>query len=164
MLKLITLIVVTLLYGTAVAQELMIYPAKNQSNEQTEKDKFACYSWAKGQTGFDPMATPQATTSAPAQPTKSVARGAAVGGVGGAALGAGIGAIAGGSSGAGRGAAIGALSGGTLGGVRSHLQNQQGEQAQRQREQEQMAQYQQGRNNYNRAYSACLEGRGYTVR
>ena len=104
MLKLMTLIVVILLYGTAVAQELMIYPAKNQSNEQTEKDKFACYSWAKGQTGFDPMATPPATTSAPAQQTKSVARGAAVGGVGGAALGAGIGAIAGGSSGAGRGA------------------------------------------------------------
>ena len=116
MLKLMTLIVVILLYGTAVAQELMIYPAKNQSNEQTEKDKFACYSWAKGQTGFDPMATPQATTSPPAQQTKSVARGAAVGGVGGAALGAGIGAIAGGSSGAGKGAAIGALSGGTLGG------------------------------------------------
>ena len=63
MLKLMTLIVVILLYGTAVAQELIIYPAKNQSNEQTEKDKFACYSWAKGQTGFDPMATPQATTS-----------------------------------------------------------------------------------------------------
>ena len=145
MLKLMTLMVVTLLYGTAVAQELMIYPAKNQSNEQTEKDKFACYSWAKGQTGFDPMAQPQATTSAPAQPTKSVARGAAVGGVGGAALGAGIGAIAGGSSGAGRGAGIGAL-------------------AQRQREQEQVAQYQQSRSNYNRAYSACLEGRGYTVR
>lgn len=74
MLKLITLIVVTLLYGTAVAQELMIYPAKNQSNEQTEKDKFACYSWAKGQTGFDPMAAPPATASAPAQQTKSVAR------------------------------------------------------------------------------------------
>ena len=152
------------LYGTAVAQELMIYPAKNQSNEQTEKDKFACYSWAKGQTGFDPMATPQATIPAPAQQTKSVARGAAVGGVGGAALGAGIGAIAGGSSGAGKGAGIGALAGGTLGGVRSHSQNQQAEQAQRQREQEQVAQYQQGRNNYNRAYSACLEGRGYTVR
>ena len=74
--------------------------------------------------------------SAPAQPTKSVARGAAVGGVGGAALGAGIGAIAGGSSGAGRGAGIGALAGGTFGGVRSHSQNQQAEQAQRQREQE----------------------------
>ena len=164
MLKLISLMVVTLVYGTAVAQELVIYPAKNQSNAQMEKDKFECYSWAKGQTGFDPLAPPPATASAPAQPTKSVARGAAVGGVGGAALGAGIGAIAGGSSGAGRGAGIGALAGGTLGGVRSHSQNQQAEQGQRQREQEQMAQYQQGRNNYNRAFGACMEGRGYTVR
>ena len=97
MLKLMTLIVVTSLYGTAVAQELVIYPAKGQSNEQTEKDKYACYSWAKGQTGFDPMVAPQATTPAPAQQTKSVAGGAVRGGVGGAALGAGIGAIAGGS-------------------------------------------------------------------
>ena len=164
MLKLMTLIVVTLLYGTAVAQELVIYPAKDQSKEQTEKDKFACYSWAKGETGFDPMAAPQATTPSPAQQTKSVARGAVVGGVGGGALGAGIGAIAGGSSGAGKGAAIGVLSGGTIGGVRSHSQNQQTEQAQRQWEQDQTAQYQQRRNNYNRAYGACLEGRGYTVR
>ena len=164
MLKLMTLIVITLLYGTAVAQELVIYPAKNQSKEQTEKDKFACYSWAKGESGFDPMAAPQATTSSPAQPTKSVARGAVGGGVVGGALGAGIGAIAGGSSGAGKGAAIGVLSGGTIGGVRSHSQNQQAQQAQRQSEQDQTAQSQQRRNNYNRAYGACLEGRGYTVR
>ena len=150
--------------GTAMAQELVIYPAKGQSNEQIEKDKFECYSWAKGQSGFDPMVMPQATTPRPAQQQKSVAGGAVKGGVGGAALGAGIGAIAGGSSGAGKGAGIGALAGGTLGGVRSRSQNQQAEQAQRQWEQEQVAQYQQGRNNYNRAYSACLEGRGYTVR
>jgi hypothetical protein len=162
--KLIALTLVALLYGTAVAQELVIYPAKNQSKEQTEKDKFECYSWAKSQTGFDPMAPPQATTPPPSGETKSVAGGAVRGGVGGAALGAGIGAIAGGSRGAGKGAAIGALSGGTIGGVRSHSQNQQTEQAQRQWEQEQVAQYQQRRNNYNRAYGACLEGRGYTVR
>ena len=31
-------------------------------------------------------------------------------------------------------------------------------------EQEQVANYQRSRNNYNRAYAACLEGRGYTVR
>lgn len=152
------------LHGTAVAQELVIYPAKGQSNEQTEKDKYACYSWAKGQTGFDPMVAPQATIPPPAQQQKSVVGGAVVGGVGGAALGAGIGAIAGGSRGAGKGAGIGALAGGTLGGVRSHSQNQQAEQAQRQSEQNQAAQYQQGRNNYNRAFGACLEGRGYTVR
>ena len=53
------------LHGTAVAQELVIYPAKGQSNEQTEKDKYACYSWAKGQTGFDPMVAPQATIPPP---------------------------------------------------------------------------------------------------
>ena len=64
----------------------------------------------------------------------------------------------------GRELAIGALSGGTLGGVRSHSQNQQAEQAQRQRGEKQLAQDQQRRNNYNRAFGACLEGRGYTVR
>ena len=37
------------------AQEIIVYPAKGQSNDQMEKDKFECYSWAKGQTGFDPM-------------------------------------------------------------------------------------------------------------
>ena len=70
------------LHGTAVAQELVIYPAKGQSNEQTEKDKYACYSWAKGQTGFDPMVAPQATIPPPAQQQKSVVGGAVVGGVG----------------------------------------------------------------------------------
>ena len=40
------------------SQDLVVYPAKGQSNDQMEKDKFECYSWAKGQTGFDPMAMP----------------------------------------------------------------------------------------------------------
>ena len=50
---------------TAVAQDLMIYPAKGQSQDQMEKDKFECYSWAKGQTGFDPMEMPKATAPPP---------------------------------------------------------------------------------------------------
>ena len=164
MLKLMTLMVVILLYGTAVAQELMIYPARTRAMNRRRKTNSHVTRGRRVKPGSIRWRRRQATTSAPAQQTKSVARGAAVGGVGGAALGAGIGAIAGGSSGAGRGAGIGALAGGTFGGVRSHSQNQQAEQAQRQREQEQMAQYQQSRSNYNRAYSACLEGRGYTVR
>ena len=40
------------------AQELMIYPAKGQSDQQQEKDKFECYGFAKKQSGFDPMALP----------------------------------------------------------------------------------------------------------
>ena len=51
--------------GTSWAQEVIVYPAKGQSAEQTEKDKFECYQWAKGQTGFDPMAPPTASTPPP---------------------------------------------------------------------------------------------------
>ena len=52
-----------LLPGTLLAQEFMIYPAKGQSAEQLEQDKFACYGFAKGQSGFDPMAPPTTTTA-----------------------------------------------------------------------------------------------------
>jgi hypothetical protein len=44
------------------AQEIIVYPAKGQSNDQMEKDKFECYNWAKGQTGFDPMQMPTASS------------------------------------------------------------------------------------------------------
>jgi hypothetical protein len=148
-----------LLHGTALAQDLMVYPAKNQSNEQMEKDKFDCYSWAKGQTNFDPTATPQAASSQ--APKKSVAGGAAKGGARGAVVGAGIGTVFGGT---GKGAARGAMLGGTFGGIQSKSQNKQAAAAQQQSEQAQAAQYQQARSTYNRAYGACLEGRGYTVK
>src|SRR5262245_9059569 len=82
-----------LVVGPVVAQDLMVYPAKNQSNDQMEKDKLACSSWAKTQTNFDPSA-PQA---APSQaPQKSVAGNAAKGSARGAAVGTGIGVISGG--------------------------------------------------------------------
>ena len=158
--KLITVLISTLfLYETAFAQDLAIYPARGQSNQQMEKDKFECYSWAKNQTGFDPAAPSQIITAEPE--SRSVARGTARGGLGGAALGAGIGAITGNAGG---GALSGALTGGTFGGLRSSSQNDRDRRAQAQVEQQQFAQYAQARDAYNRAYSACLEGRGYTVR
>ena len=68
------------------SQDLMIYPAQGQSNEQMEKDKFECYNWAKGQTGFDPMQMPTASSPPPSQEKKSVGgsalKGGAVGAVG----------------------------------------------------------------------------------
>ena len=149
---------------TAGAQELMIYPAKGQSNDQMEKDKYECYTWAKGQTGFDPMKKPTASSPPPSQEKKSVGGAAVVGGALGAVGGAIVGGIAGGGKKVGRGAAIGALSGGAIGGIRSSSQNKQAEQKQKQWEQEQANQYMQQRNAYDRAYSACLEGKGYTVR
>jgi predicted lipid-binding transport protein (Tim44 family) len=151
--------------GTAVAQDFMIYPAKGQSQEQMEKDKFECYSWAKKETGFDPMETPKATEPPPTKQAKnSTAGGAVKGGAGGGLVGAGVGAIAGGKKGAKKGAAIGAVSGGAIGGAKSSSQQKQDKQAQKQWEQQQTNQYLQKRDTYNRSYSACLEGKGYTVK
>jgi predicted lipid-binding transport protein (Tim44 family) len=142
--------------------ELFVYPEKGQSQDQTEKDKFECYGWAKGQSGFDPMAPPTASQPPPQQQARgSVAGGAAKGGVGGGLLGAGIGAIAGDAK---KGAAIGALSGGVMGGMRRNRQHKSDRQAQEQWAQQQAGQYQQQRSLYNRAYAACLEGRGYSVK
>ena len=143
-----------------VAQEIVVYPAKGQSAEQTEKDKFGCYGWAKGQSGFDPMAPPTATSPPPQKEAKQggVGRGA----LGGLAVGTAVGAIRGGGGKKSR--AIGAAAGGLVGGMRRNSQNKREAHNREQWEQEQMRQYSAGRNNYNRNYAACLEGRGYSVR
>ena len=154
----ISLLVIILMAGPVHAQDPIVYPAKGQSQDQMERDKFECYSWAKKQTGFDPMQTPQATSPPPQQEAqqggvlRGGARGAAVGAVGGAIAGD-----------AGKGAAIGAASGAMIGGMRRRDQRRRQQQAQDQWAQQQAAQYTQARNTYNRAFSACLEGRGYTV-
>ena len=155
----------TIADGQASGQELIIYPAKGQSQQQMEKDKFDCYTWAKQQSGFDPMQAQAPTQPSPSQPPPGASPGSVVrGGAGGAALGAAVGGIAGGWSGAGKGAAIGALTGGVFGGLRSRSQNQQAAQAQQQYAAQQAAQYRQKQDTYNRAYSVCLEAKGYMVK
>ena len=145
-------ILASLLVTSGSAQEPVIYPAKGQSPSQMEQDKYQCYSWAKQQTAFDPMQAPAQAPSGTGQKSTAL-RGAA----GGAALGAVGGAIAGD---AGKGAAIGAASGGLIGGVRGRREREQ----QAQSQQAQAASYGQARGGYNRAFGACMEGRGYTVK
>ena len=110
------------------------------------------------------MQVPTASSPAPSQEKKSVGgsalKGGAVGGIGGAVLGG----IVGGKKKAKKGAVIGGLTGGTLGGVRSSSQNRQAEQNRQQWEKQETNKYMRQRNDYNRAYSACLSGRGYTVK
>ena len=147
------------LSGTVLAKEMYVFPAKGQSQEQTEKDKYACYEWAKRQTGFDPMKTPQASAPPPSQGApqggvfRGAARGAAVGVVGGA--------IAGDT---GKGAAIGAATGALFGGMRRRDQVRREQAQQQDWAQQQASNYEHKRNEYNRAYGACLEGKGYTVK
>lgn len=160
----IMMFVAAVFIGAAVAQDFVVYPAGGQSNEQMEKDKFECYSWAKGQSGFDPMQMPTASSPAPSKGDKSVAGGVLGGGVLGGVGGAVIGGIAGGKSGAKKGAAIGGLSGGAIGGMHSSSQNKEANAKREKWEREQVNQYMQQRNLYNRNFAACMEGREYSVK
>ena len=158
------------LYGSATAQPY-IYPDRGQSPQQQESDKGQCYGWAVQQTGFDPAnprvaqaPPPPMYQGQPQAPQGGMFRGAA----GGAALGAVGGAIGGD---AGKGAAIGAGVGALFGGMRRMRYMEEQQQMQQQQQQQQqmyMAQQQnamaQGRANYERAFGACMAGRGYTVR
>lgn len=145
--------VVVCVAGSALGQNLMIYPAKGQSQQQMEKDKFECYSWAKQETGFDPMQGQPAAPPPQQGPTGDVVKGAA--------RGAAVGAVAGGIAGdAGKGAGAGAAGGAMIGGMKKR--DKQREQAQVQ--QQQSATIAQQRSVYDRAFGACMEGRGYTVK
>ncbi len=146
--------------GTVRAQEMFIYPDNGQSEQQMEQDKFECYGWAKSNSGFDPMAPPTAT--APPPKKQAAQGGAGRGALRGLAVGSAVGAISG--SGGKQKRATGAAVGGLVGGMRRQDQKRSEAAAQKQWEDEQVANYQRNRNNYNRAYGACLEGRSYTVR
>jgi len=128
------------------------YPAKGQSQTQQDKDDGQCYVWAKNNTGVDPTANTAAPppSSGPATGGGERMRGATRGAVGGAA----IGAIAGD---AGKGAAVGAVTGTMAGGHRAR-ENQRAQQESAQ------AQTQGSIDTFNRAYAACMEGRGYSIK
>ncbi len=144
------------------AQDPIVYPAKGQSEDQMEKDKYQCYSWAKNQTGFDPMKTPT-TTSAPPAKEKEV-WGAGKTGVAGGATGAIVGGAAKGKKGAIRGGLIGAAGGALIGGVRSSNQRNREAQKRKDWERKETNNYVRARSEYNRAFGACMEGRGYSVK
>jgi len=154
-----------LLLGAALAmplaaQEFYVYPNQGQTAEKQKQEEFECYNWAKNQTGFDPMQRPQATTAPPKnkQSTASAGRGI----IGGAAGGAIIGGATGGD--VGKSAAIGAVAGGLFGNSRRNRQQSSNQQKQDEWAQREAQNYEAQRREYNRAYAACLEGRGYTVR
>jgi hypothetical protein len=141
----------TLATGASLAvDDLYVYPIKNQSEEQIGRDKQECHDWAVKQTGVDPVKM----ASEPSPSAKG-------GGAGGAAAGAGIGAARGGIEGdPGAGAMQGAAMGRLIHVLRARRQMEQQHETYTQNYQAREAQLQ----NYDRAYSACLTGRGYSVR
>ena len=157
-------LLIGLLSNTAAAQapQLYVYPLKQQSSEQQDRDRYECHSWATRQTGFDPSrAYPSNPTYLDPQPyrpsqphvLRGAGRGAALGAVGGAITGD-----------AGRGAAAGAAMGGLAGGFRRRDERRQ-QAAQQQAQQANAASAAASQHmDYTRAMAACLEGRGYSVK
>jgi hypothetical protein len=133
---------------------LYTFPAKGQSQQQQKVDEFECYKWAMQQSGIDPMNIKVEAAPAQTGPSGGAVRGAAKG----AAAGAAIGAIGGD---AGEGAAVGAVAGGVAG-------RRQGKQAQKQQNQQAQANAanaeQEMKNSFNKGFSACIEGKGYTIK
>lgn len=134
----------------ALGQGPIVYPAKGQSPEQQNKDDGECYVWAKQNTGIDPAVAQTPTSPQQQQPGGERLRGATRGALGGAAIGAVTGD-------AGEGAAVGAIVGTMAGGRRERSRGAASKQ-------EAQAQQQQQLDTYYRAYGACMEGRGYTVK
>ena len=134
---------------------LFVFPAEDQTKDQQEVDEYQCYKWAKEQSGFDPMnPTKVEVKEADRSPDGSAVRGSARG----AAAGAAIGAIAGD---AGEGAAIGAVAGA----VRGRRAKAVGDQMEQQHNQQMAAaQEKEMRDKFNKAFTACMEGKGYTVK
>jgi hypothetical protein len=132
---------------------LFVNPKNNQSPQQQAEDENACYATAQQQTGIDPTAPP-----APPPEAAKKQGGGAKGAAGGAAGGAAIGAIAGD---AGTGAAIGA----TAGAVRGRRQQKKAnKQAEQQATQQGQAQQQQTLDTFRRAFSSCIDAKGYSVK
>ena len=135
------------------AAETIVYPAQGQNQEQQTKDEGECRQWATQKTGVDPLQVANAASSqATPQQDHKVVKGAA----GGALAGVAVGAIAGD---AGKGAAIGATAGGIGGAVKQRRQRT----AQQSSAQQTQAQQQAMLGEYEKAYRACLSGRGYSV-
>ncbi len=144
--------------------DVYIYPAEGQTSEQLERDRYECYLWASREAGFDPAAAeipPQAEVvrvpvgENPKQ--GATLAGTIIGAIAGAAI----------DHRHDRGAVIGAGVGTVVG---ASIESQGKQQAIKQAEEEadEIAREQQeiaNRNaSYRRAFSACLEGRGYVVR
>ena len=146
----------------ATQMGLYVFPSAGQTKGVQLSEEQQCYDWAQQQSGIDPTkvtANTDSAAKAAGDQAASATQGAAVGGAArGAAAGALIGAAAGD---AGKGAAIGAASGAVAGRRAKRRAEGQAEQA--------------GANQavavandkivqFKKAMTACLEGKGYTVK
>lgn len=167
-LSLLSLSLVTVL--SANAQDLYVYPANGQSDEQLSQDRYECHRWAAEESGYDPSQfgdeVPQTVrVPLPANASEGAAqKGIIVGAVAGAVIGSQ-------NANAGQGAVLGAIVGSMIGGAaeeggRRDAERQASAEAARQAEELNRTKAEKSlrQSNYRRALTACLQGRGYSVK
>jgi len=144
--------------------QVYFYPTRGQSADQQQRDRYECYLWAVKQTGFDPSQTglaPHQRFEVVPQPPPGHDTAA------GAVTGAVIGAVVAPPGRTAQGAVVGAVAGSIVGAASDASRQEAAAQSQRQldqREARRYAELEQKAASYRRAMTACLEGRGYTVR
>jgi uncharacterized protein YcfJ len=144
-----------------LGQDVVVFPAQGQSEEQMANDKNTCNEWAVKETGVNP-AQPQQVTEAPPPQNQGPSGARVKGAVRGAAIGAVAGEVA--NDDAGKGASAGAAAGVVAGGMKTRSARREQGQAQQEQAQQQEAAAAESSSEFNRAYSACMEGKGYTVK
>jgi hypothetical protein len=144
--------------------QIYFYPNKGQSVEQQSRDHYECYNWAVEKTGFDPSASSIAPEQRvrvvpmppPGHDTVSMSIAGAV-----------LGALIAGPRHAGGGALFGAASGAMLGAASDASRQEtarQMEEAYQNRDKARDLRREKKALQFRRAMSACMEGRGYTVK
>ena len=148
---------------TAITQ-VYFYPNQGQSTEQQSRDHYECYNWAVDQTGLDPstssIAPEQRVRIVPMPPPGQNTIAMTI-------AGAVLGALIAGPRNAGAGALIGAASGAMAGAATDISREEsarQMEEAYNNRNQARDVHKEKKALEFRRAMSACLEGRGYTVK
>lgn len=143
--------------------QVFIYPTASQTPAQQDRDRYECNTWAVKQSGFDPslpaVAPHQRVQVVSAAPGSDVLAGAATGAVIGAAVSR--------PRESGQGAVVGAIAGTILGAASDQARQQQTaaiNQRINERNDAASSSLEARASSYKRAISACLEGRGYTVK
>lgn len=144
----------------AAQEPMYFYPERSQGEMQQDRDRYECYRWAVRETGIDPGMQPVRRSATPVPAPVPRDPGPAVAG---AATGAIIGGAVSSPRNAGVGMVLGAIFGGAMGAAAEENRAQATERAQEARRRDWEAR-QAPVNDFRRAMSACMSGRGYVVR
>jgi hypothetical protein len=144
--------------------EIFIYPSKGQDERRLDRDRYECHNWAVAQSHYnpsEPRLAPHQRIQVVAMPPAGQAT--VAGAVTGAVIGAAIGSPRDTGEGAVAGAIVGAIAGASSDAAR-RKENEQRDKRLTAAQEAERARFERQASDYRRAISACLEGRGYTVK